>query len=339
MLDFKDMGTLFGATAANAPTAAKMVASPEATRGRRMMPDVPLDVERVRGMDAKVRYRALSVRTPQNMPLRQVSLGIKLDHGLLTLDPIEFSFPQGRLSGTASIDARTATQRNTIDMRLTGLRVQDFVTRSGKTPPIEGILDARIQASGTGNTAHKAAASADGRVTLVIPGGQIRQSLAELMGIDASKGLFLLLSKNPHQTDVRCAIADFNVHNGVMQAQHIVFDTGVVLVNGSGSVNLNDESMKLMFRGKPKTFRLIRVNAPIVVGGHLSAPTFGIDAKPAIVQGGLAVVFNSILPFVGLDTAKDANCSGILSEARNQGAPITTKAAPKKANPAPVAAH
>jgi uncharacterized protein involved in outer membrane biogenesis len=343
VLDFKDLGSVVGATNANKASAPKLkmtgVQAPQAAH--RLLPDAALDVERVRGMDAKVRYRALSVKASPTLPLRQVSLGIGLDHGLLTLDPIDLSFPQGRLQGTARIDARKAVQTDDVDLRLTGFAIQNALPKFQGAVPLEGILDARAKLSGTGASVHTAAASSNGEFMVVMPGGTIRQSLAELLGIDATKGLFMLLSKDPHQTDVRCAVADFKVNNGVMQAQNITFDTGVVLVNGSGTVNLNDESLKLAFKGKPKQFRLVKLNAPILIGGHMSAPTFGINAGPVIAQGGIGAVLSTVatpllaLPFLNLHGAPDANCAGLLSQAHAEGAPTTTHAAPKKANPAP----
>ena len=337
LLDFKDLGSLFGATAANAPQKASLSATPTAeTTARRLLPDATLDLERVRGMDAKVRYRALSVKASSSLPLREVSLGVNLDHGLLILDPVEFSFPQGRLQGTARIDARNAVQQNSLDMRLTGLRVQDFLPNISGSKPLEGILDARVKASGTGNSVHKAASSANGQLALVMPTGTIRQSFAELMGINATKGLFQLLTKDKHETEIRCAVADFQIRNGVMQANNAVFDTGVTRVNGGGTINLNDERVKLVFKGKPKKFRLIHVNAPIIIGGHLSAPKFGVDPGTAVVQGGLALALNTILPFINLDYAKNANCAGLMSDMQAKGAPTTTRAAAKKAVPAPV---
>ena len=337
LLDFKDLGSLFGATAANAPQGAEISATPTApTAARRLLPDATLDIERVRGMDANVRYKALSVKASPKLPLREVSLGVDLDHGLLVLDPVEFSFPQGRLQGTARIDARKAVQQNSLDMRLTGLAVQDFVPAIGGSKPLEGILDARVKASGIGNSVHKAAANANGQLTLVMPSGTIRQSFAELMGVNATKGLFQLLTKDPHETEVRCGVADFQIRNGVMQTNNVVFDTGVTRVSGSGMINLNDERLKLVFKGKPKKFRLTRINVPIVVGGHLSAPKFGVDPGPAVVQGGLALALNTLLPFVGIDYAKNANCAGLMADMQAKGTPTTTKAAATKAVPPPV---
>jgi uncharacterized protein involved in outer membrane biogenesis len=338
VLDFADLGSLFGATGRNKPTAPHFAMVPKAataaaTPATDLMPDAPLDVERVRGMDADVTYKAQTVRTSPNLPLRRVSLGLKLDHGLLTLAPIDFDFPQGRLSGTAVINARNSIQTDAVDLRVTGIQLQEFLTKNAAPPPLEGVLDARAKLAGTGDSVHKAAASSNGEVTFVIPRGVIRQAFAELLGIDASKGLFMLLSKNNHQTDVRCAVADFRVHNGVMQADEIVLDTGVVLVNGQGDIDLNSEKINLSFTGKPKQFRLIRINAPIIVTGRLTSPSFGIKITGAAVQAGVATALAAavnpllvILPFVETGHAHDADCAGLVTTAKSDGAPVKVSA-------------
>ena len=82
----------------------------------------------------------------------------------------------------------------------------------------------------------------------------------------------------------------------------------------------------LDFRGQPKKFRLIKINAPILIGGHLSSPTFGINAGPALVQGGIGAVLSTVatpllaLPFLNLHGPGDANCQALLSQASAEGA-------------------
>jgi uncharacterized protein involved in outer membrane biogenesis len=338
VLNFTDLGSLFGATGRNKPSAPHFAMGPGAAAAAakpatQLMPDATLDVDRIRGMDADVTYKAMTVRASPNLPLRQVSLGAKLDHGLLTVSPIDLDFPQGRLTGSAVINARNSVQTDAVDMRVTGVQLQEFFGKGAGAPPLEGILDARAKLTGTGDSVHKAAASSNGEVTLVIPRGVIRQAFAELLGIDASKGLFMLLSKNDHQTDVRCAVADFRVHNGVMQADQIVLDTGVVLVNGQGDINLNSEAINLSFTGKPKQFRLIRINAPIVVTGRLTSPSFGIKIGGAAVQAGVATALAAavnpllvILPFVEMGHAHDADCADLVTTAKGDGAPVKVSA-------------
>ena len=333
LLDFKDLGTLFGAPLASRASSPgqKAVAEQRAETGR-LLPDATLRVERVRAMDADIHYQAASVKA-QGIPLRRVELGVKLDHGLLSLDPVALHFPSGRLYGTARVDARGATPVSDLDLRVNGVKLENFLQKTGGPAPVEGVLDARAKLHGSGDSVHKAASTADGTMTLVIPRGQVRQVFAELLGIDATKSLFLLLAKDQSPTDIRCAVAEFKVQGGVMQAQNVVFDTGVVTAMGSGTIDLGRESLNLAFTGKPKSFRLIRIKAPITVTGPLRSPKFGVNAGSAAVQAGAGLALGAflspialILPFVDPGLAKDANCIGLIQQAQVRGTPVKTAA-------------
>jgi len=323
---FADLLALIGggpkATGAKEPLSAL-------SRPPRLMPDAPLYQARLRDMDADVRYRAQSVETGR-WPLRRFALDLTLNDGLLTLDPLEFDFPQGRLAGKVRIDARKETPVTDLDMRLTNVSIQQFLTtQPGQAPAAEGVLEARAQLHGTGDSIHKAASTADGRVVLVVPRGKIRQSLAELMGINLANGLYLLLSNNQHDTDLRCAVASFDVKHGVMSVDQAVFDTGVVRATGKGTIDLGQETLNLQLDGQTKKPRLLRVWAPITLKGTLLKPRPGVDVAKAAGQIGLSAAVGvvltplaALLPFVEPGLAKDADCAALVAGAKAQGAPV-----------------
>jgi uncharacterized protein involved in outer membrane biogenesis len=335
-LDFADLGSLFGVPGASSAAAPDQKAEARALAAQgRLLPDATLQGERIRSMDARVSYRADRVQA-RNLPLRSVRLGVDLDGGVLKLDPIAFGFPSGDLVGTAAIDARKAVPVSTVDLRVRNLKLEQFVPAVDGARPLAGTLLARARLTGAGDTVHKAAASSNGAVTAVIPSGQIRQAFAELMGIDVTKGLFMLLAKDQTPTEVRCAVADFKVRNGVLRAERLVFDTGVVRVDGSGSINLRDESMDLEFKGKPKKLRAVRVIAPITIDGRLRAPKFGIEPGPAVAQAGIGAALGAllsplaaILPFVSPGLEKDANCAALVAEAGQGPARVAVPASSK----------
>jgi uncharacterized protein involved in outer membrane biogenesis len=337
LLDFVDLAGVIGAPGASKAAAPDQKAATRTLKAQgHILPDATLQTDRIRSMDAKVTYTAAQVKA-SGLPLRRVFLGLGLDHGVLTLDPLSLSFPTGKLSGTARLDARPKVPVTKVDLRISNLLLEQFVPAVASSHPLSGGLLARARLTGTGDSMHKAAASSDGAVTVVIPHGQIRQAFAELMGIDVTKGLFLLLGKDQSPTDVRCALADFSVKNGVMTASNIVFDTDVVLLNGSGTVNLGDETMDLEFKGKPKKLRAVRLNAPFTVKGAFNRPQFGIEPAGAVAQAGIGVALAAvltplaaILPFVSPGLEKDANCAALFSQARQSYAPVP---APKVAAP------
>ena len=241
-------------------------------------------------------------------PIRDLSLKLSLDHGLLIIDPLAMRLSQGNLSGRVRLDGRRdAAQQTAIDLAAWPTpSVRVLVQRGAPAPPISGGLFARAQLAGPGDSVRAAAGNANGQLTVVIPQGQMRKAFAELMGIDVANGLYLILTKNKGPTPVRCAVADFKAVNGVLQAQSIVFDTGVVIATGSGNVNLKNETVNLSFAGKPKKFRLLRVGAPITIKGRLDKPKVGVDLAKAAPQIAVSVALGAflqplaaILPFVG----------------------------------------
>jgi uncharacterized protein involved in outer membrane biogenesis len=344
-LDFDDLGSLVGAAPATGrgetASAGQKVEAGQRDATRRLLPDATLQVERVRAMDAKVKYRALAVNAP-NLPLRKVRVDLTLEKGVLTLDPIAFTFSRGDLAGKVRLDANPAVPRTDLDMRLTNAKLEDFIPiRSDGQPAIEGGVMARAKLTGYGNSAHRAASSASGQVTIVSPKGEIRQAFAELLGVNASKGLLLLLNNDDRQTSVRCAVADFGVKDGIMRSNQIVADTGVVLAKGKGVVDLRNETLDIRIEGDSKKPRLVRLFIPITIKGPFLAPKVGLDTGAAVAQGGVAVALGTllsplaaILPFVTGGEAKDADCAGLVAEARSDGAPVkvaqTTPAKVKK---------
>jgi len=326
VLDFADLGPVVGApppAKERADAIARGAKPSDLAPMKHLLPDTPLQVDRLRQMNADVTYSADTVRS-QDFPLRHASTHVTLKNGILTLDPLSFTFAQGKLAGRARIDASRDVPRTSIDARLSDIRLEQFV--SGKPPAVEGLLAARAKLTGTGDSIQKAANTASGTFTTVIPSGKMRAAFAELAGINVLNGLGLLLSDDKSETGVRCAVADFGVDKGIMTARHFVFDTDPVLVTGKGTIALDGESMNLELQGHPKKFRLLRVRAPITITGSIDDPQIGVAAGKAIPQGGLALALGllsplaAIIPFVDPGLAKNANCAAVLGTGKQHGA-------------------
>ena len=335
-LSFDDLGPLIGARpspAALGPNASTAQKAAAAKTVRMILPDTPLRVERLRQMNADVHYRAAAV-VSRDFPLRGAETQLSLKDGVLKLTPVTFNFARGTLKGDIVIDARKDMPVSDVDVRLTGLDAGQFLPASDGMPALAGQAIARAKLHGTGNSIHKAASTADGTATFVVPHGQIRRTFAELLGVNVASALGLLLTNDKSEVDVRCAVAGFSAKNGIMTLNQFAFDTPVVLASGEGTIDLRREIMDLAITGHPKKPQLVRVRAPITVKGALDHPAVGVDAASAIAQGGLAVglavvlsPLAAILPFVDPGLSKDADCGALLAEARSKGAPITDQQA------------
>ena len=331
-LDFDDLGPVFGlppSTGAGetASTEQKQEARRHQATGR-VLSDKPLDVDRLRQMDAKVQYKADKVMS-RDFPLRSAKAQISLSKGVLKLDDVAMSFAQGALTGNLKVDATKDTPITDIDVRLSKLRLEQFMTGLGSPPPLQGELLARAKLRGVGISVHDAASTADGSFAVAVPNGQMRKAFAELMGINIARGLLL---DSREQTNLRCGVAVFSANDGIMNLDQFVFDTDVVQVSGEGTVNLKTESLDLQATGHPKEIRLVRVRAPITISGPMGGPSVGIKAGPALGQGALAAglgallsPLGAILPFIDPGLAEDANCVALLNQPQS---PVATTGRP-----------
>ncbi|MBC7982608.1 MAG: AsmA family protein [Candidatus Obscuribacterales bacterium] len=287
----------------------------------KLLPTYEFQFDRLRKMDAEMSLHADSVQT-QKVPIKSVDINLKLKDGVLVLDPIVFTLPQGKMAGTAHIDAREKIAKSKLDLRLTNVKLDQFKGKKMLEPPLDGMLHARMQLTGTGNSVHDIAANANGQLNAVVPHGEIRKAFAELTGINVARGLGLLLAKDQDRSTVRCGVAVLQVKDGNAQVEQMVFDTETVLIKGDGKIDLKSEALNLDIDGEPKKVRLLRLRTPITVNGTLRKPAVGIDksdtAKQVGIAGALGALFTPLaaaLAFIDPGLAKDADCAALLAEA------------------------
>ena len=304
-----------------------------------LLPTAKLQVDRLRGMDATLRYRADEIKS-QTLPLKKVDLRLQVRNNVLRIDPFAFTLPEGTITGTTVIDAREHVPTERLDVRLTHVQLAQFHTKGTTNPPFKGTLVGRLKVHGEGDSMHAFASTADGTLSIVVPHGEIEQAFAEFAGIDVARGLGLLLKKNQQQAEVRCGVADFDARHGVAKVQQVVFDTTPVILTGLGDVNLRNERINVQLTGKPKKFRFAVLRTPVEIRGTLSHPAVGLKGSKLAAQGAAATVLGAIgtplaaiAAFVDPGLNKRADCQQLLADAKAMGAPLHTAAGRRKEQP------
>jgi AsmA family protein len=340
-VNFDDLGFMFGGgkgrnTAPLAPRvaqAAKPAGSITVEQGAQpthlLLPDAPLEIDRVRQMDARFTYVADRIDS-RDIPVRRFSVTASLDHGVLVLDPMQTTFLHGRVDGTVRLDASGDVPVTSVDMRLRDFSLDQILpAKKGEPQSLSGSLEARVKLTGAGNSVHKAASAANGTLTFVVPHGQMREAFAELLGINVLNGGWELLTGDKSPTNMRCMVASFDAHDGVLSTKRVTLDTDVVLATGTGTIDLKNETVDMSFMGEPKKIRIGRLKAPILVTGPLVSPHIGLDAGKALPQAGVGVALAAfvaplaaILPFVNPGLADNADCGAVVAEAKARGAPV-----------------
>jgi AsmA family protein len=287
----------------------------------RLLSDASFNPATARRSDGVVNFHARNIEVGR-VPLRAVAAKMTMDHGTLVAMPVSGDIYEGKFSAHVKIDATTDDPEADLDLKITNLQLGEWVRKNADPPSAEGLLRARVVIAGRGTSVHQVVSSANGTVTAVLSQGTLRDSLAELTGIDL-RGLGLAVEQSARQIAVRCTVASFLAHDGTLAAQSLVVDTDSVLITGRGNINLDSEAIDLELRGRPKGLRLLRLRSPLLVHGTLSHPTVGIQARNTVVQAAAAVALGvlltplaSVLAFVDPGLTKDADCGALLAEAK-----------------------
>jgi uncharacterized protein involved in outer membrane biogenesis len=260
-----------------------------------------------------------------HFPISNIGLTLDLDHSLLKLSPLTFDISGGHLASDISINARVPAVITDYDIRLSptpmGKLLGKFgVEESGTT----GVIKARVQMRGVGNTVHDSLGASNGRIAVILPAGSFwtrNVQLAELdIGTFVTK-MFTKKLKDPVQ--INCGLIAFTVRDGIASADPILIDTKKNVIGGRGAFSFKTEAIKLRMQADGKTFSLISAQSPIGVEGYFAAPRIDPISGELLTRGaiglGLGVVgtpLASILAFVDPGNAENTACGPVLAGAR-----------------------
>ncbi len=317
-LDFDDLAGFVGAPPqSGAGETSNAEQGAEAARQQaqaRVLPDTPYDLAKLRAMDADVRWKAHRINAP-TLPLDDMDARLRLDGGLLRLEPLNFGVAEGDIRSTIHMDARTDTIRTRADIAVRRLNLARLFPDAAITRTAIGRIGGDVAITGTGNSVARILGSADGDIAIGMGKGQISNLLMELAGLDVAESLKFLLTRDK-TVPVRCAFGDFAVQDGVMHARTLAFDTTDTIIIGKGDISLKDETLDLELRPRPKDRSLLALRSPLVVEGTFRDPSFRPDFKRLGLPGATALALGSIAPpaallaTLELGPGKDAGCGG-----------------------------
>jgi uncharacterized protein involved in outer membrane biogenesis len=310
LLNFADLGPLVGTT--------------EPSKSG-VLPDRPFDTARWGSVDADVTLKAGKIERPEQLPLEDLAARMRMTDKVLTLEPLEFGVAGGKLAGAIRLDGAKEPIDAAIRMRVRNLKLAQLFPTIEQAKGSLGDVDGLIELDGRGNSVARMLGTSSGKVGLFIDDGRISQFLMELAALDLWDVAKLAL-RGDEPVKIRCAIADFAVKGGKMQANALVFDTEVVNVSGTGSVNLKSEEMDITLKPEPKDRSIASLNSPLHLRGTFAKPDVGPDAGKLAAKGAGAILMGiinpilAVIPLLEEGEGKDSNCRKLIAQA----------AAPKK---------
>ncbi|WP_340267537.1 AsmA family protein [Sphingobium mellinum] len=289
----------------------------------RILPDAPLRVEALRNFDANVRYDVRQVRAP-HVPISDIGLTLALKHSVLTLSPLTFDMSGGHVSSDIEIDARGHPVRTRYDVRLSPTPMGKLLGSWGvEEAGTTGVVKARVQMTGVGDTVHDSLGTSNGRIAVILPAGTMWARNVQLSELDIGTFITKMFEKKLKQpVQINCGLIAFTVRNGIAAADPIIIDTSKNVMLGRGGFSFKNESLDLAFRADGKKFSLFSGQSPVGINGYFARPAINVISPELIARGGAAAALGivatplaSVLAFVDIGDAKSAACGPVLAGA------------------------
>ena len=344
VMDMDDLGPLIGlpptARSAKAvegvtpPPSVDQVKRPARNGEEKVLPAATLDFERLRAMNADVRYSAERIRNVREVPLDKGSVHVKLQDSVLTLDPLDLGVASGKLVGAIRIDARQTPADIRASLEIRAMQLNRLIPKVETLRTSFGRLDGRVNLSGRGNSVAGWLGNASGDVSAITGRGQFSNLLLEFMGLDGGEVVKFLLGGDTNVT-LRCAAVAFDVNKGVMSGRSLVFDTTDTVFHAEGNANLGNETLDFIVRQEPKDMSILSLRTPLVIGGTFGSPSGGVKLPPLAARGLVALALGAINPLLALDATietgpgEDADCQEVLKRARQPASKAAVDGAAK----------
>ena len=326
LLDIGDLGPMIGArpgsvqAAKQAPPPPSLTAAPTSVEAR-VLPALPFKTDRWNSVDAEVTLQAKTIRRSKELPIEDLKTHLSLRDSVLTLDPLDFGVAGGHLNAVILLDGGKDPIQAHAKVRARKILMAKLFPTVDLTKTSVGQINGEFDLVGKGNSVRSMLASSSGKVGLVIAGGEISKLMMEKAGLHLWEILELNLTGDK-LVKLRCGVADFDVKDGVMLTDALVFDTEVTTIIGTGSIDLGQEKLDLTLNQKTKNTSPLALRSPIYVRGSFVRPTVEVDkgrvAARAIgaIALGLVNPLLTLIPLIDAGPGKDSDCRQLVRDAR-----------------------
>ncbi len=316
VIDFDDLAGFIGGNPATGKGETASEEQQQAARAKRasgkLLPAKPIELGKLRSMDADVELVAARVDSPR-LPLESMSAHLLLEDGMLTLVPLEFGAAGGRLTGTVRVDARTDPADMAFNMQFQNMQLPKLLPKVKLMHDALGSLSGVVNLEGKGNSTASMLATSNGELGFIMGRGRMSNLLLEVAGLDIAEALGFLIGRD-QQVTLRCAYADFAVVDGIATARSVAFDTTDTALLIRGDFSFRNETLDLTLVPRPKDMSPVSIRTPIRIGGTFADPAVAPKGGPLLLRGTAVAALAAIAPPLALlglvetGPGKDTDC-------------------------------
>lgn len=292
-LRLADLGPALGTTSPDNTHRGRDRASGQ--RGK-VLPDSKFAAERWNAMDMDIVFKGRHIIRPESLPLQNMSLRAVMENAQLKLAPLTFGVAQGQIESQVSIDGRSAPLKAQIRGTVQGLQLSALFPKVELMKKSLGRMDGAVALESTGDSLGGLLGNGTGEMRLYVREGTLSKQMLDLAALNVGSIIVGKLFGDTKEVQLRCAVADFTVVNGLATARVVKMSTDDAVINATGTINLGTEEMNMRIKPESLEWKFLSLRSPLYVKGTFGNPDIGVEAGPLLLRAGAAVVAAVVAP-------------------------------------------
>jgi uncharacterized protein involved in outer membrane biogenesis len=143
---------------------------------------------------------------------------------------------------------------------------------------VAGDIDANVKVSSRGGSAAALLDNLAGAFDARLERGRISNLTDAKLGLEFGRVIGIYL-RGEREIAIDCALAAFEVRSGVARSRQITFDTQQTRVDGTGTVDLRNDTVDVVLTPEPRKPGLFNRRASLRLKGPLSKPAMSIEER------------------------------------------------------------
>jgi AsmA family protein len=297
----------------------------------RVLPNTAIAVQKLPGINAELSFAGHRVLSPGGLPIERVDLGLALENGELTMNPLRFATAEGEVAlsfhFTPFTENSPPKMHAEVDVRHVDLhRLFGRPDMPAMLQHTAGSVGGFIKIDTTGVSTREFLAHMDGDAGFFMENGQLSQLLEQLAPIDAL-GALGVYARGDKPTKINCVVSRFGIKTGIATATTFLVDTDQDVITASGNLNFADETIVLDLKPYNKSVTAVSLRTPVDVRGTFAKPAYHLETGNLIARLGAAVGLGvafppaALLPLIDTGLGDDNACSRAYAAQQPPGNP------------------
>jgi AsmA family protein len=285
----------------------------------RVIPDTKIDVHKLPGLNLALNFDGAKIEAAGGLPFERVTLGIKIENGELTIDPLTFHVALGDFTLHAHFNPFTQDSPPKLQGHIDIQHIDLHKLLGGPTMPAivqetAGNVGGFITIDTSGVSLRQFLANMNGDVGVFVENGQMSSLLEKLAPLDVLEALGVF-AMGDHPLPIDCVVSRFDVKAGIATATTFLVRTANTTIVGSGNLNFGSETPFLRLAPYNNSFAPVSLRTPIDVQGTFKNPAFHVETGNLVARlgaaAGLGVLFPpaALLPLIDTGLGDKNACS------------------------------